>query len=411
MATFHYIAKYSDGDLVEGSVDATTQADALVDLEKLGLVDIEFHKTAAVQNAESADEGIDSPGSPKLSNAEQVEVASVMRDVIQSGAPLATGLASLAEEVPSKSMRSALNKMATQLESGMSLEQIADQADSQMPSYLVGLIRSGTKVGNVAVGLDHFVKYSRQQAALRRVMHGTMLYSYCVGAFALLLGFFLFGWIIPQFGEVYDGFDIQLPALTESILWTGKRVKWLLDNWQVAFPTAIGLFFVIRFVAKSFIGRARWRRLQYRLPLVGPMLQNEAIAEFCVLLALQVRNQVKLPDALSLTAESLRDDNIREGTMILSEKSESGEPLDKLALELPNFPHVVVHALSWERKEGSLVDALHSVGELHAAQTEVAVRTLQAALEPMSVITIGVIVGFAVVGLFMPMIKLMNDLS
>jgi type II secretory pathway component PulF len=411
MPKFNYIAKYEDGDLVEGSVDAASHDDAIIELTKLGLVDIEFQDDAISNDSPVVVDQTEALVNGQLSSAEQIQVADVMRDVIDAGVPLAAGLASLAEEMPSKSMRGALRNMATQLEAGMSLEEIGAEANSPLPRYLVGLIKAGASAGNVSAGLDHFVSYSRERASQRQAMHATMLYGYFIGAFAILLGIFLFGWTIPQFGEIYLDFGMELPFITQSVLWIGDRVKWLLDHWKFVFPAAIVFFYVARFVLKGYVGEAKWRRLQYRIPVIGPMLENEANAEFCILLALQVRNQVQLPEALELTSESVRDRNMRDGAKLLSERAKTGEPLDRLASNLPHFSQGVVHALSWERKDGSLDDALRSVGELHAAQSKTAALSVQASLEPASVILIGLVAGYAIVALFMPLIQLLNALS
>lgn len=409
MTTFHYTAKNSDGQVVAGSLSAMSQRDAIVELESRGLENVEL--TLAVESDPAAKSVAAKPSSSShLSNAEQIEVASGLRDIMESRVPLAAGLASLAEEVPSKSMRKTFRAMAAQLEAGSSLEEIGNQADSGLPQHLLGLIKAGARSGNIAAGLDHFVKFSRQQAAQRRILHSTMLYAYFTGVFALLLFFFLFGWTVPQFGEVFRDFETELPSLTELLLQVGDYTKLALDHWTVAIPVTVAIFYAIKLTLRTLVGSAAGRRVLYRLPLFGPMLKSNGIAEFCAHLALQVKSQVALPEALAATADGLRDANLREGALALSSHAKAGESLDKAALALPHFTQDVIHALSWERKEGKLADALHSVGELHAVQSEVAARNLQAAIEPVSVFVIGAIVLFAFLVLFMPLIKLLNDM-
>jgi type IV pilus assembly protein PilC len=135
------------------------------------------------------------------------------------------------------------------------------------------------------------------------------------------------------------------------------------------------------------------------------------LSEFCSLLAILVDNRVPLPEALRLTAAGLTDANLRDGCRRLAERVEEGAPMADAARGMLHFPRTVLSIFRWQSHAQALADGLRSAGELFAVQARVQSNIVGVFLQPLLLLFVVASVGFVVICMFMPLIKLLNELS
>ena len=235
-----------------------------------------------------------------------------------------------------------------------------------------------------------------------------MAYPMVLILVAWLLISFLATFIVPQMRSIFLGIGVELPIITVAIL-SLSRVMEYLGWWSL--PAAILAVWGAWHACDSF-GLERQRDwLVSRIPLYGEARRSAALGEFCRLLSLLVRYRVPLPEAIRLAAASVRDADLREACCDLALRIEAGQSLSQAASDTGRFTRDLLHLFGWADRGEDFAEGLLTASEVLSAHSRVHSHTLAVVCDPAITVIIGGTVGLTVIALFMPLIKLLNDLS
>jgi type II secretory pathway component PulF len=151
--------------------------------------------------------------------------------------------------------------------------------------------------------------------------------------------------------------------------------------------------------------------LWQRVPLFGSASRSVALSEFCALLSLLVECRLPLPRALRLTAGSLHDANLAEGSRRLAEQCEGGLPPDQELAYLPHFPDSLAPVFRWEGRPDAFAGGLRAASELYAAQAQLRTWVAGAFVQPIVLALIVMLVGFVAFTVFLPLFALLQSLT
>lgn len=397
MTRFRYRATDESGLEVEGDLAAPSMDVARQELAHRGWQVIEL----VADQAEASPFG-------KLSGSEAELLAGQMANVTGAGLPLSAGLRALSEEVPSHRVRHWLRAISERLDRGQSLGAVARDAEGSWPRYFLAMLLAGQRTGKLPTLLNECVVHLRTTAEVRRQLWVAMAYPSVLILIAWLLLSFLATLILPQFRSIFLGFGTELPGITVAIL-AWSDVMQFVGWWFL--PALAGAVW-LAWVGSESLGWERARdALASRIPLFGEARRSAALSEFCRLLSLLVKYQVGLPEAVRLAAGSVRDTDLREACLELATRVESGESLTEAATQIGRFPQDLLHLFRWADRGEDFSEGLQNAADVLGAQSRVHSHTLAIVCEPAVTIGIGVTVGLTVIALFMPLVKLLNDLS
>jgi type II secretory pathway component PulF len=326
----------------------------------------------------------------------------------QAGLPLASGLRALAEEVPSRCVRRVLHTLGTRLDAGESLDAVLAQAPRLVPAPLRALLAAASGSGNLGLLLDRYLTLSRTNRDLRRRLWLTLAYPMLLIAAALGVAAFFVLWLVPQFKDIFEGFQIQLPAATKALLIGSDMV---LEHWL---PISVGTLFIAGLIfigVPLLVGRANLRRLFHMLPILGSMLQFSGLAAFCHFLALLLEARVRLPEALRLAGAACGDASLKEYSQSLAKGVEDGLSLADATFGLSHFPQTLLNVFRWQSRGDAFAEILRANAEVYEARARTQSGMLVGIIEPFVLTGIAVVIGGVVIALFMPLIKLLNELS
>ncbi|MBC7821422.1 MAG: type II secretion system F family protein [Planctomycetaceae bacterium] len=419
MLRFGYRATDENGLEVEGDLSAPSIDVARQELAHRGWQVIEL--SAMEREGEAPAEPFVShvPGSAgaspspdlplgNLGGSDAEMLAGQMANVTGAGLPLSAGLRALSEEVPSHRVRRWLRAISDRLERGQSLGAVAREAEGAWPRYFLAMLFAGQRTGKLPMLLNECVVNLRTTAEVRRELWVSMAYPAMLIFAAWQLLSFLASTILPQFRDIFMDFGTELPGITVAILAWSDVMRFF--AWW-ALPALIVVIW-LAWIFSEPLGYERWRdALVSHIPLFGEARRSAALGEFSRLLSMLVRYEVGLPEAVRLAAGSVRDVDLREACFELSTRVQAGESLSEAATQIGQFPRELVHLFRWADRGEDFAEGLQNAGEVLSAQSRVHAHTLAIVCEPAVTITIGISVGFTVIALFMPLVKLLNDLS
>ena len=329
--------------------------------------------------------------------------AQILQRVVASGLPLATGLRAYAEECPTR-VRGSLLQLARSVESGTPLSQAISDPGLHLPAYLHGLIDGGLRSHCLGPMLEEYLHQRRLQRRMGQKVALDLAYPLVVIYFATMLCFALLVWLVPMFTGIFEGFQVELPALTGLLIQLSQALIFL------TYPIVIG-FVLFGLGLLMFLFGGRWSvAVIDRIPFFGASARFAAMSEFCSLLAPLVETSVPLPEALQAVASTMQPSRLKSRTQCLADRYDGSFELAEAA-RAQKLPREIVHLLRWENRGAAFGEILRSWAELFARMGSGRSSVISAILAPCLMIGIGLFVGLIVIALFLPLLKLLNEIS
>jgi type II secretory pathway component PulF len=230
----------------------------------------------------------------------------------------------------------------------------------------------------------------------------------------MVFAFGLFGFacffILPQFSQIFADFGMQLPVLTQIMFQFVRRPLEL-----VAYPALMMLALAIaaRFwVRRTESGRRRWARLVYAFPIAGTLIRSARLATFADLLAILVDHAIPLPEAFRLAGESCGEPLMASTARRIEAELSQGRPLGEVLRGRGLVPEWVAWMVGLGEQRGTLGETLHQIAATYRRQVEMRAALLRSVLPPfLIIITAGLFTAFFVIGVMLPVQKLLEGLA
>jgi type IV pilus assembly protein PilC len=320
-----------------------------------------------------------------------------------AGMPLAAGLRASALESDSRRARRALLALAAELDRGSSLEQCLAKCRG-LPREFRGAIAAAQRSGAYSPILVQWLADRRAAKARWRAFLAT--FSYPVLSILLAIAVFLFFalLVVPVFRKMYEEFGLTLPAFTVMTIWAAEAGSRILLGMVTV--TAISVV-VLRLVG----GAAGWSLIVTSMPIIGLPWHWSSVAEALRLLSLLVEHRVPLPEALRLTAGALGDAYVAGQLQILADMVQQGTSLTMSLVQLRTLPLSIVPLVRWGERYGELAEGLRSAAQMIEGRMNLRTDIVLQVLPPILLVFVGAMALSMTIGLYLPLISLIQGLS
>ena len=414
MALYRYTAVDSSGRRESGTVEATNALAACQTLAARGLQieEIGISMTPATQGTLPGSSGssVQQPvaSHPRtggmLSTGEARELTTYVAELAGSQLPLAAGLRALAEEMPRSRTASSLLVLAQRLDRGMPLAEAIEGPDVGLPPYFRSLLNTASRAGDFSKMLHELLAHQRLTEELRGRLWQAIAYPVVLVSLMIAWCVFILMWLLPPMRKIWEDFDTRLPATTNLLIWLADHGPLL---------ALIGLVIVVPLVlvARGARNSALLAQVMGRVPIVGPLWRNWSLSEFSNLLALLVERAMPLPEALELTATSVRHGHIAQGCREAARLVAGGKSLSAAIASLRAFPPSLVPLVEWGERTAALPRAMHDASEMFSTRAQLRDQFLAAVSAPVSFLLVAGVLMFVIVAMYSPLLELVSVLS
>jgi type IV pilus assembly protein PilC len=335
------------------------------------------------------------------------EIAVFSRQIsvmMQAGVPLVQGLDIIASGQSNVRMKNMLTAIKTDIEGGSTLYEALAKFPVQFDELFVNLVKAGEAAGVLDTVLDTVATYKENIESLKGKIRKAMFYPAIVFAVALLVSAILLIFVVPQFESVFKNFGADLPAFTQMIV-TASR--FMTAYWYVVLLGAAAFFALFIFAYKRSPAFAHFcARALLKLPVIGQILHQSAIARFARTLGVTFRAGVPLVEALDSVAGATGSPIYNAAVKRIREDVAIGHQLQLAMRQAQLFPNMVVQMVAIGEESGALDKMLFKIAEFYEEEVNNAVDALASLLEPFIMVVIGTMVGGMVVGMYLPIFKL-----
>ncbi len=327
-----------------------------------------------------------------------------MATMMQSGVPIVGALEIIASGHKNPRMKKMVDTIRADIEGGSSLYEAVSRHPVQFDDLYRNLVRAGEGAGVLETVLDTIATYKENIESLKGKIKKALFYPVMVMAVAMVVSGILLVWVVPQFEDVFKGFGAELPAFTQMIV---NLSRFMVSWWWLMLLALVGT--IVGFTAaykRSPKMRHTLDKLVLKVPVIGQIMHNSAIARFARTTAVTFKAGVPLVEALGIVAGATGNKLYEESVLRMRDDVSVGYPVNMAMKQTALFPHMVIQMTGIGEEAGALDAMLFKVAEYYEQEVSNAVDALSSLLEPMIMVFIGTIVGGIVVGMYLPIFKL-----
>jgi len=327
-----------------------------------------------------------------------------MATMMKSGVPIVSALEIIGSGHKNPRMKKMVDGIRTDIEGGSSLYEAVSKHPVQFDELYRNLVRAGEGAGVLETVLDTVASYKENIESLKGKIKKALFYPAMVVVVALLVSTIMLIFVVPQFEEVFRGFGADLPAFTMLIVGMSRfMVSWW---WLIAIVVIGAVVGFVMAYKRSPKMQHTMDRLILKVPVIGQIMHNSAIARFARTTAVTFKAGVPLVEALGIVAGATGNKVYEESVLRMRDDVSVGYPVNMAMKQTNLFPHMVIQMTGIGEEAGALDTMLFKVAEYYEQEVNNAVDALSSLLEPMIMVFIGVVVGGMVIGMYLPIFKL-----
>lgn len=390
MARFHFRAVSGTGDLVEGEMEAESQAQVVRQLRGQGHMPLSADPVAA-----GAGSGLvrllRQPlfGGGSVTRRDVSVMTRELATLLDSGLTLDQSLRLMIDLVESEPTRKLLSEILDAVHGGSSLADALAAHERVFSRAYVSMVRAGEAGGSLNEVLARLAQHLDQAEALSEQVRSAMVYPVLLLFMAGLSIVILLTVVLPQFTVLFENAEAELPLLTRVVIGLGGFVQ---RGWWLILLAIAGLVLYLRRMLRQPASRAVIDRFALRVPLFGELLVKLDVARFARTLATLLANGVPLLTALSIVKDTLANTALREAVESASAGVKEGQGLAGPLSRTGRFPKLALHLTGVGERSGRLEPMLAKVAEIYDREVQSTIERLMTLLVPALTISLGVLI-------------------
>lgn len=394
MSLYAYKGLKPDGKQTEGEITAKSVAEAKAQLrsKKINVLSIKrkdslYNKIKEVQIGTG------------VGTREKAAFTRQFATMINAGLPLMKCLDILTEQETNPGFKKVMKQLSTDVEGGTTLAEAMRKHKSYFSNLYVNMVEAGEKGGALDTILQRLATYLEKAAALAAKIKGAMIYPAIISIVTVLAVAVILIVVLPTFESMFEGLGADLPLPTQIVMMLSNVLR---GNFFIILGVIILLIIGYNLAIRTKKGLLIKDRIALYVPVFGPLTRKSSIARFSRTLATLLSSGVAILDSLEITAKTsgnaIVENAITEARKSISEGEDISTPLSREKV----FPPMVVQMVRIGEQSGQLDVMLSKVADFYDQEVDQAVENLTAALEPVIMVVLGVVIGGLVVAMYLP---------
>jgi len=331
-----------------------------------------------------------------------------LANLCESGMMITRALRTLVDQTENPKLAKIVDQLRDDVQKGASLADAMEKHPEVFPPMYSSLVRAGETGGMLEEVLWRICTFGEQEEELRGKAISAMIYP----AFLLVIGssaiFILVSFVFPKFVEIFEDFNAQLPLPTVIVM----RVCDFMGTWWWAVILGIIAVLLLTFrYYRSEPGRRQFDAFFLRIPAVRTLIVKYEMAKFTRTLGTLLDNGVPVLTSLKITAETMSNRLVRDSVAELHNGVTEGESLSETMRDARLFPPMVVSMFAIGEESGRIGAVAKRIADAYDLEVDRAVKALTSLFEPLLIVIMGIIIGFLVIAMLLPMLTLSSTIG
>jgi type IV pilus assembly protein PilC len=329
--------------------------------------------------------------------------------MIDAGLPLVQCLEILAGQQENKMFQKVLTGTRASVEGGTTLSAAMRQYEKVFDALYVNLVEAGETGGILDTILQRLSTYIEKDVKLKRAVKSALVYPVAVISVAALVITLLLWKVVPIFATLFAGLGVALPLPTRIVIGMSNFIGSIFGF--LALMTIVGTVIALKVWYGTPTGRMAIDRALLKMPVLGLLLRKIAVARFTRTLGTLISSGVPILEGLDITGRTAGNAVIEKALMEVRKALEAGRNLSDPLRDSNVFPGMVTQMIGVGEQTGAMDAMLQKIADFYEDEVDAAVKDLLAAMEPLMIVFLGVVVGGIVISMYLPLFSLIGQLA
>ena len=400
---YKYRAKKGPEEIIEGVIEAQSEKEAVERISQMGYIPLRLEETQGqVQGAVfSSVSGAVASSVGKIRSAEITIFSRQLASLLKSGVPILASLNIIAEQSDSLHLRNVLRSIHNNVKEGATFSASLAQYPKIFSPFYIAMIRTGENSGVLPEVLLRISEYRRQQEEAVSRVRMAMAYPVLMAITGIGTVVFMLTFVLPRLLNIFINMKQQLPLPTRILI----SVSFWLRQWWV-WVLLVLVIALLRKELKAEAARIPLSRLKLKTPLLGKLTLKSELSRFSRTLELLLKSGIPILKALEVAIPVVNNEVLREKLRFSYKELEQGGSFGRSLRASKVFPLFMCNLIAVGEESGKLGDALVEVAASYERDTEEALKVMMNLLEPLMILAMGLIVGFIVVAMLLPIFEI-----
>jgi type IV pilus assembly protein PilC len=405
MALFEYKG-VEDNKFCAGEIDAISKEEAIYKLKKERIIVIEITETNEQQLFFSKLKGSYSLFDKKIKNKTILVFTKKFATMVKSGLSITDSLNILKDQAENKSFEKIIEEIHKKIEEGNSIAETFSNYPKLFDNIYINMIKAGEISGKLDFFLEKIVDNLSKVEKLKSQIKSALFYPATLFLVAIAVIIIMFTKVVPIFQEMYGNMSVALPGPTQIIINISDVMR---DGYIMGIAVSsltfviLAIYYIIR---KNYKARLWFHNLMLKIPLLGELILKSSLSKIALVLNSLESAGVSLVEALDIASNSINNIVLQNIVADVRRDVFSGNNLSESFEKHEKIPGVFYGMLRVGEKTGNIEHMLESVSDYYNEEVEETVKRVMSLLEPIMIVFLGIVIGFIIVAMYMPMFNM-----
>ena len=396
MPNFRYQVIDAAGKTSTGVIDAASMADASRKLRADGkfVASLKLDKGAGFLNI---------GGKKKLKTKDLVLITRQLASLLSAGITIIRALDMLYQQIESKNAKTIVGEVYESIQGGRTMSEAFKEQQGLIPNIMISMVAAGEESGRLDEVMERLAEHFQKSQKIKNKMSSAMVYPKILAFVTFAVSWGLLTFLVPKITTTITDLGGELPGLTKAIIAVSDS---LTHYWYIYAIVVFGGYTAFKIWRSSDKGQYQWSWLMIHLPIVGPMTTMTATAQFTRTVSTLLKSGISVLQAVEITEKSLENVILEKKLADARLEIRKGAALSKSIKNIEEFPPMVYAMVAIGEESGTLDTILEKAADYFEDEADSATSKMTAALEPIMIIVMAVIVGLIVGGIAIPIFNM-----
>lgn len=398
MANYKYEAMRPNGEKFSGEINLPTEREVRNYLKEKGY----FIKTIKEKKDRS---NLEINVFKKVTTKDLSVFCRKLHAMLEAGLPIVSAIEILGEQTNHRTLKRAIQVIYEDLQKGLTFSEALKEHRDVFPNLMIFMIESGETSGSIDTILDRLAIDYEKDAKIRNQIKAAMVYPILLGGAAVCLVVFMLVFILPTFQVMFDNSPTELPQMTQFVINAGESLK---QFWYFYIGAIIALIVVGKVAASTHMIKRNLDYIKINAPIIKKYNTLVITTRFTRTLATMLFSGVPLLNCLDNLSRAVGNKIVEEKIIVVSNDVRRGSDLATPIRKMEFFPRMVDSMINIGEESGSLDDILVKTTTYFDDELETTIKQLTSLFEPLMIVIMGVVIGFIVIAMVLPMFEMAN---
>lgn len=399
MAVFTYKAKRGPTEIIEGTIEAASKSSALTKLSGMGYYPLSIQIESSTSRIGA--------GSINLFNRITLHDITVftrqLSDLLDSGLTLLNSLNVIYQQTGNKAFQSMIRDIRDQVRDGRPFSEALKRHPAVFSNLYVSMARSGETGGMLEDILARLANFSEAREQLQTKIRSALAYPAVMALVGFITIAVLITFVIPRIVSMFEDLGQSLPIPTAILV---SISNFTVSYWYIIVGLIVLFLFIFARISRTNEGRITIDTVKLGVPVIGDLIRKSEIANFARTLGTLLQNGVPILEALEVVASTMQNAVLKREIEETYIDVRDGKGLSKSLTSRKHFPVFAVNMIAVGEEGGALEKSLTKVADSYDREADNVIKVMTSLLEPFLILTMGLIVGFIVVSMLLPIFQI-----